>query len=194
MDKFNFHDLKALEPDDVVLRTGCRFDSERQQYSVNIWRSEYKIDLNACEVHHDIAWPGIVREYMSLFVLFYLIRSKNIPPSGEWISEKDIPGGAAFFRGPHTIPSSWIADRFGNSMEAFEILCRKFGGTSVDFADSAFVFKIVPSIPVAVLYWQGDEDFPCEAKLLFDRTIGLHLPLDVIYALATIVCHRLGKS
>jgi len=39
---------------------------------------------------------------------------------------------------------------------------------------------------------QGDEDFPSEARLLFDRTIQQHLPLDIIYALAVEVCHTLG--
>ncbi len=59
-------------------------------------------------------------------------------------------------------------------------------------ADAAFLFNITPTIPVAVLYWQGDEDFPSEARLLFDRTIEQHLPLDIIYALSVEVCHALG--
>jgi len=46
---------------------------------------------------------------------------------------------------------------------------------------------------VAVLFWQGDEEFPTEAKLLYDATIGRHLALDIVYALAVGVCEQLGR-
>jgi hypothetical protein len=56
-------------------------------------------------------------------------------------------------------------------------------------ADAAFSFSITPRIPVAVLLWVGDDEFESEAKLLFDKTIVQHLPLDIIYALAVEICH-----
>jgi hypothetical protein len=61
-------------------------------------------------------------------------------------------------------------------------------------ADAAFAFQIAPRIPAAVLYWEGDEEFGAEAKLLFDKSISAHLALDVIYAMAAGMCKRLGKS
>jgi hypothetical protein len=60
-------------------------------------------------------------------------------------------------------------------------------------ADAAYCFNIVPHIPVAVLYWAGDEDFPAESKILYDSTIGEHFALDVVYALAVGICHRLAS-
>jgi len=35
--------------------------------------------------------------FFGLFILHYLLTSKAIPISKEWISEKDIPGGVGFF-------------------------------------------------------------------------------------------------
>jgi hypothetical protein len=46
---------------------------------------------------------------------------------------------------------------------------------------------------VAVLYWAGDEDFPAEAKLLFDKTLPNHFALDIVYALASGICEQLGR-
>jgi hypothetical protein len=60
-------------------------------------------------------------------------------------------------------------------------------------ADAAFAFSITPRIPVAVLLWEGDTEFPAEAKLLFDRTIAEQLPPDVIFSLAVEICNRLGN-
>jgi len=193
IDKINFLNLKFCDPEEVVSRTGCRFDKIREQYFVTIWGHKYCVDLKNHEVRSEESGLKTYQEYLHLFILYYLMKSKNIPPSGEWVSEKDIPGGAAFFRGPHTIPTDWITGRFGDNIDFFKTESEKSGGIPIELADAAFLFRITPTLPVAVLYWQGDEDFPSEAKLLFDRTIEQHLPLDIIYALAVEICHTLGK-
>ena len=46
---------------------------------------------------------------------------------------------------------------------------------------------------MAALYWCGDDEFPAEAKILYDRTITEHLATDIIYALAVGVCRRLAS-
>jgi hypothetical protein len=63
-----------------------------------------------------------------------------------------------------------------------------------NMADAAYRFQIAPRIPVAVLYWTGDEDFPAESKILYDRTIAEHLAADIIFALAVVICERIGKA
>ncbi len=46
---------------------------------------------------------------------------------------------------------------------------------------------------MAVLYWQSDDEFPAESKLLYDKTISKHLENDIIYALAVGVCKVLSS-
>ena len=193
IDKINFLNLKSCDSEEVVSRTGCEFDKTSGQYIVKVWGNNYCVDLNKYEVRPERSGLKTYHEYLYLFILYYLMKSKNILPSGEWVSEKDIPDGAAFFRGPHTIPTDLITGRFGDDIDLFKKESKKSGGIPIELADAAFLFQITPTLPVAVLYWQGDEDFPSEAKLLFDRTIEQHLPLDIIYALAVEICHTLGK-
>ena len=194
IDKKIFSDLQSCDPEEVISRTGCRFDKIANQYFVNIWGHEYCVDLNRYEIQPKGTGIKTYQDFLYLFILYYLMQSKDIKPSGEWVSEKDIPSGAAFFRGPHTIPGNLITSRFGNDIDAFKKESKKLNGISLDMADAAFSFEITPAIPVAVLYFMGDEDFPSEAKLLFDRTIGLHLTLDIIFALAVEICNTLGTT
>lgn len=194
IDKLNFSDLESCDPGEVVSRTGCEFDKTKNQYAVTVWGYKYFVDLIECEVRPEEPGLQTYHGYLYLFILYFLMKSKDIPPSGKWVSEKDITGGAAFFRGPHVIPIELITDRFGNDMDLFREKCEKLKGTPIKLADAAYVFQITRTLPVAVLYWQGDEDFPSEARLLFDRTIDRHLPLDIIYALAVEICHSLGRK
>jgi hypothetical protein len=126
-------------------------------------------------------------------MIHYLLNSKEIQISNEWISEKDIPGGTTFFRGPHEIPTNLISLRFSNDINEFKERCEHLDGIPLNMADATYSFKITPRIPVAVLYWRGDDDFPTESKILYDRTITEHLASDIIYALAVGICERLGK-
>jgi hypothetical protein len=36
----------------------------------------------------------------------------------------------------------------------------------------------LPRVPVAVLWWDADDEFPARAELLFDQTAPKHLPID----------------
>ena len=90
-----------------------------------------------------------------------------------------------------TLPTQILATAFGNDLPGFMVAGKRLGGSPLPMADAAFSFEITPRIPVAVLLWQGDEEFESQAKLLFDKTIAQHLPQDIIYALAVEVCHAL---
>lgn len=191
IDPILFQDLADCDPQEVVKRTHASYDPATGRYGIDIWGISYEVDprekkITTPEVR-SLGYP----DYMCLFVLHYLLKVGNTPLSGEWVSEKDIPGGEGFFRGPHTLPVHEIIKATGDDVQAFSKACKQAGGKPIAMADAAFVFEITPKIPVAVLFWQGDEDFDGEAKLLFDGTISQHLPLDIIYALAVVVCHSI---
>jgi hypothetical protein len=124
--------------------------------------------------------------------MYYLLSTKDTSLLGEWISEKDLPGGSTFFRGPHRIPTDLITKQFNNDLQGFKNRCEQLGGTQIDMADAAYCFSITPDIPVVVLYWIGDEDFGAEAKILYDRSVAELLSLDILFALAVGVCTRIS--
>jgi len=97
--------------------------------------------------------------------LYYLLRSKEIKVSKEWISEKDIPGGATFFRSPHKIPTQLIEQRYGKNIRGFKEICEQLSGSRIDMADAVYSFQISPRIPASVLFWNGDDEFQPESKI-----------------------------
>ena len=44
------------------------------------------------------------------------------------------------------------------------------------------------------IYWTGDDEFPAEAKILYDKSITAHLASDISYALGVGICERLGRQ
>lgn len=183
--------LKATDPAVLCRHGRCRFHSESGDYTLSLWGVDYRIAVYHQEIiNTTLGAPS--HPYFNVFIISYLLLEQDISVVGEWISEKDFPGGATFFRGPHVVPTVLITERCGNDLEGFTARCQELGGTSLSLADRAFSFRIAAEVPVAVLYWSGDADFPAEAKILFDRSLISALPLDVVYSLAVTICHRLA--
>jgi hypothetical protein len=192
IDNSYFIELKNVDPENICRKGRSQFIPEKQQYFLRVWGDEYCIDPANSKIERTIATDPPLHEYFDLFVMYYLLRAKDTSLIGKWVSEKDLPGGPTFFRGPHRIPTDLITNRFSNNLQEFKTCCKNLGGVPIEMADAAFYFSITPEIPVAVLYWIGDEDFPAEAKILYDQSITELLSLDILFALAVTVCDRIG--
>jgi len=191
IDRGFFEELGLMSIMDVCKRSLCSYDDVKKSYIVEAWGEIYRVSPDTSEIL-DYSNNPVNRE-AGLVMLFYLMRAKNILVSGEWISEKDIPGGVTFFTGPHAVPANLITGRYGNDIDAFSRACRGLGGVEVKMGDAAFVMPIVRRIPVVVLLWKGDDEFGPDARLLFDRTVSEHLPLDVIFALSLETLRRISS-
>ncbi|MCF8090953.1 MAG: DUF3786 domain-containing protein [Desulfotignum sp.] len=189
-----FTQLAEQNPADVCRRALCAYDKTAGTYAVKVWGRQYAVDPGKAKIFCVSPDHEPLHPYFDLFLVHYLLGAQEIQPAGQWISEKDIAGGATFFRGPHEIPTRQITARFDGDIQGFKRLCEQYGGTELDLADAAFSFLITPRVPVAVLFWEGDKEFPAEAKLLYDKTIVRHLASDIVYALAVGVCEQLGSA
>ncbi len=194
IDKNYFRELAKQDPGVVCKRTSCEYNYENKSYTLSVWGDEYSIYPHEFKINRITNNSETPHDYFYLFVIYYLLKSKDIEICNEWISGKDIPAGAMFFRGPHEIPDHLITSCFGNNLNGFKKRCEQLNGSLLAMADAAYSFKITSRIPVAVLYWKGDDEFPPEAKILFDKTIAGHLALDIIFALAVEVCNRIGTK
>ncbi|MFH0784874.1 MAG: DUF3786 domain-containing protein [Pseudomonadota bacterium] len=188
-----FKELGKSIPTDICRNNRCSYDPTDKSYRIVVWDDEYIIDWENGKIERSGTTMPHPHAYFYLFIIYYLLLPRDITPRGEWISEKDLPGGVTFFRGPHLLPTDLISDRFGNDLQGFCNFCRNLNGTPLELADAAFAFAVTRDITIAILYWAGDEDFPAEAKILYDKAITEHLPLDIVYALAVETCARLGS-
>jgi len=128
---------------------------------------------------------------LSLFLLHYLLGTKDIPPEGRRVSEKELKGGEMFFRGPHTLPVKGIIEKFGKNPAGLVEAGLRLEGKKVDLGDASVQLLVAPKIPVTYVLWAEDEEFPASVSILFDPTIQEFVPLDIIYGITIYTYHRL---
>ena len=58
------------------------------------------------------------------------------------------------------------------------------GGSLLPFGDASLKLMPLPRVPVAVILWAADDEFPGRADLLLDSACELHMPADVIWSMA----------
>ena len=187
-----FRELAEKNPEDLCRAASCDYDKKEKAYILSVWGEDYGIYPDDCKIVPLRNGKSGINTLFVLFIIYYLLKSKEIKVGREWISEKDIPGGATFFRGPHKIPTQLIEQRYGNNIQGFKKICEKLSGSRIDMADAAYSFQITPRIPAAVLFWNGDDEFQPESKILFDKTITEHLTPDIIFCLAVEICQRIS--
>jgi hypothetical protein len=80
---------------------------------------------------------------------------------------------------------------FGRNVAGFRAAAARLNGSAVGFGDAAFDFRVLPRVPMRLILHAGDEEFPAEASILFDRSIGGILSPEDIAWLAGMVVYRL---
>jgi hypothetical protein len=157
IDQSYFQQLRDANPQEICRNGRCSFSADTQQYSLHIWGDLYLVDLANESMRYKLENSPPPHEYFFLLAIYYLLSTKDTSLLGEWISEKDLPGGSTFFRGPHRIPTDLITERFNNDLQEFKTRCEQLGGTPIDMADTAFCFSISTSKMVADYFKTFDE-------------------------------------
>jgi hypothetical protein len=124
-------------------------------------------------------------------VLHYLLKADGSPLTNKWVAYKDLPGGmlyAGVFARRVTDP---LIKRFGRSAKLFQEVGIRFRGESAGVGDASVKLLALPRVPVQYVLWEGDEEFPPSAHLLFDSSVVHYLPLEDIVVLGQITTGRL---
>jgi hypothetical protein len=191
-------ELARLNPETVCIRTMADFQVRQGGYTLSILNQDYVVLPHQREIKRFIEGAtskgeDFTKEF-TLMVLFYLLKTKNIPLDRKWISEKDLLGGETFFRGPHALSVDLIEKKYGDNPEGFVEAGKALGGTPVRFGDKSIAIDVFPRIPIIYILWMGDEEFPAKAGVLFDASIGSHFTLDMIWIMVHEVSKRLVEA
>ncbi len=129
-----------------------------------------------------------------ILILHYLERASGIPPTGTWISFAEIPGGAFYHPVFLQRSKAPLVKYFGEDPQNLLVLAAgEMGGESLTLGDAGVKIQVFPRVPLGVVLWKGDAEFPPEANVLFDSSVTGYLPVEDMVILAETVVWRLIK-
>jgi hypothetical protein len=156
--------FRSLEPAAAVSRTGVKWDGK--EFYVNLLGREYAI------AHPDYAIRAVDGGALpplptQTFLLRYLLEAKELTWNGEWKTFREMPWGELYIK-PYTgRVLTRAAFTFGTRVAKFRAACEKMGATAVKHGDAGFLFDLVGNFHMQILVWEGDDEFPPNAQILY---------------------------
>lgn len=164
---FAFYEEKfhALRPEEVVARlSDVHWDGT--EFTVRLLGRDFAI------THPDYAiraldggtTPPLPAQ---TFLLRYLLESRDVRWGGEWKTFREMPWGEMYIK-PYTgRVLTRAAFTFGTRVAAFRTAAGKMGGLPLPNGDAGFQFDLVGGYRMRILVWEGDDEFPPNAQVLY---------------------------
>jgi len=159
---------------------GARFLKAEKTISLDYLNQTYLIKYPQAEVTlQDTAEPVALVD--KILLLHYVTQAKGTPLSGQLISFKEL-AEAGYFPTFYARAIKPLVTYFGKEPERLLEVAGLLGGRRADFGDVSVTVNALSLVPLTLVLWKGDAEFPPEATIMFDRTITDYLPTeDIIY-------------
>ncbi len=181
--------LQDRQPSKLVMLTGCEQDPEGNFRLPFFWR-EYVVSADDFTVLR--ADDGeIPSSFIQSLILTYLATADGTTPSRRWIGFRELPDGMFYAQAFRGYTGSRLVRQLEGGIEAFRRAAESMESEPVEaIGDAGYAFTLLPRVRAAVVYWQGDEDFPSQARVLFEDTAAHYMPTD---GLAIMGSHLVGS-
>ena len=150
--------LKEASPDEISGRTGLSHDNGK--FTLTILGETKTITLPDFD---DEGWGDRWK------ILFgrYLMEGWKIRPMGEFITYSQLPWGEVYNEKFRQRCILRLAGTFGTRIEVFKEKCEKNHAVPIESSGCGYEFPLLDGLKVRFILWEGDEDFPASAQILF---------------------------
>jgi hypothetical protein len=153
-----------------------------------------------------ISWPDLYFSFeesneevpiqQQVLLLHYLRGCDGARIVGEWISYQEVPDGKFYLDAFLRRAKNPMVQAFGKEPDLLVKLAKEtYGATPFDQGDLSVVVRALPMVPVALILWREDDEFPPEGNILFDRGIsGILSAEDIAWLAGMIVYPLMGMA
>ena len=134
-----------------------------QRYAVN--RSNGFISL--CDD------PGVEIPFGPLMSIYHLFcySKPGAMNSGRFVPFRQVRGASPFAPAFEKSIAEELSRPFDGHLEALRRASEALKGERIKQGDAGYIFRAFDCMPVMMVFWDGDDEFPAQANLLFDANI-----------------------
>jgi hypothetical protein len=133
---------------------------------------------------------------MDIIILHYLkgCMDNDISPNGEWLLFRQMHGGEAYQAAFQKRTVAVIAELFSSRPNVLIDSGMKLKGKAEDFGSATVILDFLPKVHVRVTVWQGDDEVPGNATMLFSPGSGSLLPTEDLAEVGSLVLSALLRT
>jgi len=180
---------------DIAARTGLEYDAEQGRFVFMLVGNIYYVYHPVFQVVEVSESDRILTPYEEILILRYLLEGKYVPASGKMLSYEELPWGTVYTTQFKGRVIGRVARAYGKDPVRFKKAAEAISGGFVEpsgVADVAYSFEFMIGLFIRVLIWEGDEDFPPSAQMLFSDNFKYALNAEDIAVAGDIIVSRLS--
>ncbi|MEW5723584.1 MAG: DUF3786 domain-containing protein [Thermodesulfobacteriota bacterium] len=125
---------------------------------------------------------------------YYILHGGSGDLTGDWVAYRDFKDGAFFHAAFSRIVENKIAQGFAHRASELAEAAARLKGESLSAGlggDVCLRFPLLPKVPLALVFYEADEDFPASARVLYDASAPRFLDLECLAVLGLILADQL---
>ncbi len=184
--------LRTLKPGKLMVWSGCEQDGDGNFRLPFFWQ-EYVVSVQDFGVRR-VDTGQEVSSFTRSLILTYLATADGTTPSSRWIGFRELPDGMFYVQAFQGYTGGRLVRELEGGVEALRRAAQSLDGETLDLGDVGYVFPVLPRVHLGVVYWQGDDEFPSQARVLFEDTAAHYMPTDGLAILGSQLVGRLLKA
>ena len=159
------------DPEQMAVRTHTAYDDGDQTFSLRFLGRDYRISWPSFRIaakDREGGFPDLTESNQArILMIRYLLEGAALPPGGKYLSFREVPWGEVYDRQFSGRCVQRLARSWGSRTEEYGRAMRLLGAYRVESSDAGYEVEIFPDFTIRFLLWEGDEEFPPSAQILF---------------------------
>lgn len=184
--------FSGYDPERIAGILHLKYDE--QYLYLSYFQTPYRLRLRdgVVEKMSGEAWSEELyfNETMSIYHLLYYTR--DFPAqSGEWIPNDHLDTRTRSGRASDPLLDDF-ARKFSGHSDRLEAACQRLKREKLPKGDVAYQFWAFEQVPLQMIFWDADEDFPAQVQLLVDRRITDYVHIETTGCIVSDLLEKLG--
>ncbi len=168
-------------------KSGTRYLPAENSVIIDYLNRSYRIDIPSCEIKTINDTEAVpIRD--KILILHYFLRAAGTPLSGNLITYKELQEGINYYPTFFKRAIEPVVSNFKDEPQKLIKTAAVLGGIRSGYGDVSVTIKAFPFVPLTIVLWRGDKEFPPDGNIMFDSTITDYLPTEDI----TILCETIA--
>ncbi|MDE6961028.1 MAG: DUF3786 domain-containing protein [Lachnospiraceae bacterium] len=121
---------------------------------------------------------------LNIYTLLWYCK-EQARPDGEWLPFRSLKNASPFGPAFQRTVVDVCARTFSGHQRELEEACQKLGGKKLPHSDAGYELPAFECIPVRFLFWDGDDEFPAQANILFDKNAVDFIHVESLVSIAS---------
>jgi hypothetical protein len=184
--------LRAIAPYAVSAKSGAAYEGGK--FRIPVFNRIFYVIFPDVKVEEE-GDSAHVPQYIEIILLHYLLHSDGTQVADSWIAYRQLPETSLFEQRFIHMAMRPLLAMFGDDIESFRRAGTAFGGVPMTrTGDAAFKFMALPRVPLACIFYQGEEGIPSSINILFDASAYHYLPTEDLSLLGVYMVGALKKA